>query len=58
MGRVAREDRDFNARKGMVSDRYFNSRGIGPKGALMPVSHASTAGLVLYACQSGLSVDA
>jgi hypothetical protein len=55
---VAREDGDFNARKGMVSERYFNSRCFGPKGAILPVSHAWSAGLVLYACQSGLSVDA
>lgn len=55
---VAREDGDFNARKGMVSERYYNSRCFGPKGAILPVSHAWSAGLVLYACQSGLSVDA
>ena len=54
---IAREDGDFNARRGMVSERYYNSRCLGPKGAILPVSHAWSAGLVLYACQAGLSVD-
>jgi hypothetical protein len=54
---IAREDGDFNARRGMVSERYYNSRCFGPKGAILPVSHAWTAGLVLYACQAGLSLE-
>ena len=54
---IAREDGDFNARKGMVTERYFNSRGAGPKGAMLPIAHARSAGLVLYACQAGLSLD-
>ena len=54
---IAREDGDFNARRGMVSERYYNTRCFGPKGAILPVSHAWSAGLVLYACQAGLSVD-
>lgn len=54
---IAREDGDFNARKGMVSERYYNSRCFGPKGSILPVSHAWSAGLVLYACQAGLSVN-
>jgi hypothetical protein len=53
---IARVDGDFNARKGMVSERYYNTRGVGPKGAILPISHAWSAGLVLYACQAGLSV--
>ena len=55
---IAREDGDFNARKGMVTERYYNSRCFGPKGAILAVSHAWSAGLVLYACQAGLSVHA
>ena len=54
---IAREDGDFNARKGMVTERYYNSRGLEPKGAILPISHVRTAGLVLYACQAGLSLD-
>ncbi|MEO6796354.1 MAG: hypothetical protein ABI401_15865 [Candidatus Dormibacter sp.] len=54
---IAREDGDFNARKGMVSERYYNTRGSGPKGAVLPISHAWSAGLVLYACQAGLFID-
>jgi uncharacterized protein YyaL (SSP411 family) len=55
---IARQDGDFNARKGMVTERYYNSRCFGPKGAILPVSHDWAAGLVLYACQAGLSLDA
>jgi hypothetical protein len=55
---IAREDGDFNARKGMISERFYNSRCFGPKGAILPVSHAWSIGLVLYACQAGLSLDA
>ena len=54
---IAREDGDFNARRGMISERYYNSRCFGPKGASLPVSHAWSAGLVLYACQAGLSLE-
>ena len=54
---IAREDGDFNARRGMVTGRYNNTRGPGPKGAILPVSHAWSAGLVLYACQAGLALD-
>ena len=55
---IAREDGDFNARKGMITERFYNSRCFGPKGAILPVSHAWSAGLVLYACQAGLFLDA
>jgi hypothetical protein len=54
---IAREDGDFNARKGMVTERYYNSRCFGPKGGILPVSHAWSAGLVLYACEAGLTLD-
>ncbi|HEY8679400.1 MAG TPA: hypothetical protein VIN39_12335 [Candidatus Dormibacteraeota bacterium] len=54
---IAREDGDFNARMGMVSDRYYNTRGFGPKGAILPISHARSVGLALYASQAGLTVD-
>ena len=54
---IAREDGDFNARKGMVTERYYHSRGFGPKGAILPISHARSTGLVLYACQAGLNLD-
>jgi hypothetical protein len=54
---IAREDGDFNARKGMVTERYYNSRCFGPKGAILPISHAWSAGLVVYACEAGVSLD-
>ncbi len=54
---IAREDGDFNARKGMVNERYAHTRGLTPKGSIEPVSSAVSAGLILYACQGGLQVD-
>ncbi|MDQ6884401.1 MAG: hypothetical protein M3077_09245 [Candidatus Dormibacteraeota bacterium] len=54
---IAREEGDFNARKGMVSERYANTRGLVPKGSIEPVSSALSAGLILYACQAGLQVE-
>jgi hypothetical protein len=55
---IAREEGDFNARRGMVTERFYHCGCYGPKGAILPVSHAWSAGLVLYACQAGLSLDA
>ena len=49
---VAREDGDFNARKGMVTERYYHTRCFGPKGGILPLAHAWSAGLLLYACQA------
>jgi hypothetical protein len=54
---IAREDGDFNARKGMVSGELYNTRGPEPRGAIASVSACRNAGLVLYACQAGLSVE-
>lgn len=48
---VAREDGDFNAYKGMVSERFYNTNCFRPKGMLLELSHAWCVGLVLYACQ-------
>jgi hypothetical protein len=47
---VARHDGDFGARQGMVSERYHHTDWAAPKGDLLPVSHAWSAGLLLYAC--------
>jgi uncharacterized protein YyaL (SSP411 family) len=51
---VARHDGDFNARIGMVSERYYQTDWGGPKGGLLALSHAWSIGVVLYAC---LAVD-
>ena len=49
---IAREDGDFNARKGMVTERYYHTRCFGPRGGILPLAHAWSAGLLLYACQA------
>jgi len=54
---IAREDGDFNAGKGMTSGEFYYTRGLQPVGTIAPVSNARNAGLVLYACQAGLSVE-
>ncbi|AFZ65670.1 hypothetical protein [Deinococcus peraridilitoris] len=49
---VAREDGDFNAYKGMVTERYYNTNCFQSKGMLLTQSHAWSVGAVLYACQA------
>jgi hypothetical protein len=48
---VAREDGDFNAYKGMVTERYYNTNCFQPKGMMLTLSHSWCVGLVLYAAQ-------
>ncbi|WP_067618983.1 hypothetical protein [Alicyclobacillus acidiphilus] len=48
---IAREDGDFNAYKGMVTERYYNTNCFQPKGMLVTLSHAWCVGVTLYACQ-------
>ncbi|HET7628038.1 MAG TPA: hypothetical protein VFK44_06565, partial [Bacillales bacterium] len=49
---VARKDGDFNAYKGMVTERYYNTNCFQPKGMLLTLSHSWSVGLVLYASQA------
>lgn len=49
---IAREDGDFNAYKGMVTERYYNTRCFQPKGMMVTLSHAWCVGIILYACQA------
>jgi hypothetical protein len=51
---VARGDGDFNARRGMVSERYHQTDWARPKGSLLPMSHAWTLGVLLFACLDAL----
>src|SRR5215210_7735884 len=46
---IAREDGDFNARRGMAPERYLQTACFGPKGSIGPLSHAWCLGLLLYA---------
>ncbi len=48
---IAREDGDFNAYKGMVTERYYNTNCFQPKGMMLTLSHSWCIGLILYASQ-------
>jgi hypothetical protein len=48
---VARYDGDFGARKGMAAERYLQTDCFGPKGAVEPLSHAWSLGVLLLACE-------
>lgn len=48
---IAREGGDFNAYKGMVTERFYNTNCFQPKGMMLTLSHAWCVGLVLYAAQ-------
>jgi hypothetical protein len=51
---VARRDGDFNARRGMVTERFYQTDCFGPKGSLLPLSHAWSGGVLLFACLAAL----
>ncbi|MFC4811147.1 hypothetical protein [Paenibacillus sp. GCM10023250] len=48
---IAREDGDFNAYKGMVTERFYNTNCFQPKGMMLTLSHSWCVGLILYAAQ-------
>lgn len=52
---IAREDGDFNAYKGMVTERFYNTNCFQPKGMMLTLSHSWCIGLILYASQASLS---
>lgn len=53
---VARFDGDFNAYRGMVSERYYQTACFQPKGMLLGLSHAWSVGVLLLACEQALIV--
>lgn len=53
---VAREDGDFNAQRGMVSERYYQTDCFQAKGMLLTLSHAWSAGVLLLACEDALEL--
>ncbi|HYG58587.1 MAG TPA: hypothetical protein VD902_11065 [Symbiobacteriaceae bacterium] len=55
---IARADGDFNAYKGMVAERYYNTRCFELKGMLRNRSHARSVGATLYAVQAALAFEA
>jgi hypothetical protein len=48
---VARRDGDFNALRGMVGERYYQTDWAQPKGKILALSHAWCVGLLLYAAE-------
>jgi hypothetical protein len=51
---VARADGDFNAYRGMVSERFYQTACYQPKGMLLTLSHAWCVGVLLLACEDSL----
>ena len=51
---VARRDGDLNGRRGMVSERFHQTDWVRPKGSMLPLSHAWSAGVLLFACLDAL----
>jgi hypothetical protein len=51
---IAREDGDFNAQRGMASERYYQTDCFAAKGMLGTLSHAWCVGVLLYACEAML----
>ncbi|MEU5363968.1 hypothetical protein ABZ354_10830 [Streptomyces sp. NPDC005925] len=49
---VARADGDFNAYRGMVSERFYQTECFQAKGMLLTLSHAWSAGVLLYGCET------
>jgi hypothetical protein len=46
---IAREDGDFNARKGMITEQWYHTDWTHAKGSMLQLAHCWCAGLLLYA---------
>jgi hypothetical protein len=53
---IAREDGDFDAYRGMASERYYQTDCFQAKGMLLTLSHAWSVGVLLYACEAALEL--
>jgi hypothetical protein len=53
---VAREDGDFDAYRGMVSERYYQTDCFQAKGMLLTLSHAWSVGVLLLGCEDALEL--
>jgi hypothetical protein len=53
---IAREDGDFDAYRGMATERYFQTDCFAAKGMLLTLSHAWSVGILLYACEEALEL--
>jgi hypothetical protein len=54
---IAREDGDFDAYRGMASERYYQTDCFAAKGMLLTLSHAWSVGVLLYACEEALELE-
>jgi hypothetical protein len=52
---IARFDGDFNAYRGMAAERYYHTACFQPKGMLLTLSHAWSAGVLLLGCEQALA---
>jgi hypothetical protein len=53
---IAREDGDFDAYRGMASERYYQTDCFQAKGMLLTLSHAWSIGMLLLACEDALEL--
>jgi hypothetical protein len=53
---IARDDGDFNAYKGMASERYYQTACFQAKGMLLTLSHAWSVGVLLLGCEAALNL--
>jgi hypothetical protein len=53
---IAREDGDFDAYKGMASERYYQTDCFQAKGMLLTLSHAWSIGVLLLGCEDALEL--
>ena len=51
---IVRHDGDLNGRRGMVSERFHQTDWVEAKGSMGPLSHAWSAGVLLFACLAEL----
>lgn len=51
---IARFDGDFNAYRGMVTERYYQTDCFQPKGMLLTLSHAWSVGVLLQGCEDAI----
>ena len=53
---IAREDGDFDAYRGMASERYYQTECFQAKGMLLTLSHAWSVGVLLLACEAAATM--
>ena len=53
---IARQDGDFDAYRGMASERYYQTDCFQAKGMLLTLSHAWSVGVLLLAAEAALEL--